>query len=180
MSLSLTSRRGFLGVVASAAAGLCLPKRVFAQPLTPRVLRFDHLHTGEKLAIEYWKGGTYEPDSLDAINHLMRDFQTGDVHPIDPPLLDLLHGLAEVTGTSRPFEIISAYRSPATNAALHAHSPGVASSSLHLQGKAIDIRLGDVPLKHLHRAALESRRGGVGYYPESNFIHVDTGRVRTW
>jgi uncharacterized protein YcbK (DUF882 family) len=176
----IPSRRGFLGLAATAAAGLLMPKGAFAQPLAPRVLRFDHTHTGEKLAIEYWKGGTYESDSLNAINHLMRDFQTGDVHPIDPPLLDLLHDLAEATGTSRPFEIISAYRSPATNAALRAHSTGVASNSLHLQGKAIDIRLTDVPLKHLHRAALESRGGGVGYYPDSNFIHVDTGRVRTW
>lgn len=180
MSPTTPSRRGFLGLAATAAAGLLMPKAVFAQPVAPRVLRFDHTHTGERLAIEYWKGGTYESDGLNAINHLMRDFQTGDVHPIDPPLLDLLHDLAEATGTSRPFEIISAYRSPATNAALRAHSTGVASNSLHLQGKAIDIRLTDVPLKHLHRAALESRRGGVGYYPDSNFIHVDTGRVRTW
>src|SRR5690349_13046990 len=99
MSHSLTSRRGFLGVAATAAAGLFLPKSSFGQPLAPRVLRFDHLHTGEKLAIEYWKGGTYEKESLDAINRLMRDFRTGDVHPIDPPLLDLLHDLAEATGT---------------------------------------------------------------------------------
>ncbi|MEO8502229.1 MAG: YcbK family protein [Vicinamibacteria bacterium] len=180
MSLDLTSRRGFLGVAAATAAGLLLPRGVFAQPRAPRVLRFDHLHTGEKLAIEYWKGGTYESQSLDAINHLMRDFRTGDVHPIDPPLLDLLHDLAEVTGTSRPFEIISAYRSPATNAFLHQHSDGVASHSLHLKGMAIDIRLDDVRLKDLRRAALDARRGGVGYYPGSNFVHVDTGRVRTW
>ena len=180
MSPVVASRRGFLGAVAATTAGLLLPRVSLAQPMTPRVLRFDHLHTGEKLAIEYWKGGTYEPQSLDAINHLMRDFRTGDAHPIDPPLLDLLHDLADVTETRRPFEIISAYRSPATNALLHQHSHGVASNSLHLKGKAIDIRLGDVPLKDLQRAALAGRRGGVGYYPESNFVHVDTGRVRTW
>lgn len=180
MSPSLTCRRGFLGAAASVAAGLLVPKGAFAQPRAPRFLRFDHLHTGEKLAIEYWKGGTYETESLNAINHLMRDFRTGDVHPIDPPLLDLLHDLAEVTATRRPFEIISAYRSPATNADLHAHSDGVATNSLHLKGMAIDIRLTDVPLRHLRRAALDARRGGVGYYPGSNFVHVDTGRVRTW
>jgi uncharacterized protein YcbK (DUF882 family) len=157
-----------------------MPKGAFAQPLAPRVLRFDHLHTGEKLAIEYWKGGAYESEGLGAINRLMRDFRTGDVHPIDPSLLDLLHDLAETTGTRRPFEIISAYRSPATNATLHSHSDGVASKSLHLKGKAIDVRLADVPLHQLRRAALNSRRGGVGYYPASNFVHVDTGRVRTW
>lgn len=175
-----TSRRGFLGAAAGAAAGLLAPPAARAQPLSPRVLRFDHLHTGEKLAIEYWKSGGYEAESLEAINRLMRDFRTGDVHPIDPPLLDLLHDLAEVTGTRRPFEIISAYRSPATNAALHQRSDGVASHSLHLKGKAIDVRLADVPLRQLRRAALESHRGGVGYYPESNFVHVDTGRVRAW
>lgn len=180
MSLALTSRRGFLGAAASAAAGLLAPKGAFARPLSPRVLRFDHLHTGEKLAIEYWKGGTYETESLNAIDYLMRDFRTGDIHPIDPPLLDLLHDLAEVTGTSRPFEIISAYRSPLTNADLHAHSDGVATNSLHLKGMAIDIRLTDIPLNQLRRAALDSRRGGVGYYPASNFVHVDTGRVRAW
>ena len=180
MNLSLTSRRGFLGAAAAAGAGLLLPKGAFARPMAPRVLRFDHLHTGEKLAIEYWKGGTYESGSLNAINHLMRDFRTGDVHPIDPPLLDLLHDLADTTGTQRPFEIISAYRSASTNAQLHAHSGGVANNSLHLKGMAIDIRLADIPLKQLRRAALESRGGGVGYYPDSNFLHVDTGRVRTW
>ena len=180
MSSSLTSRRGFLGVAASAAAGLLVAKGAFARPMAPRVLRFDHLHTGEKLAIEYWKGGTYESESLDAINHLMRDFRTGEVHPIDPPLLDLLHDLADATGTRRPFEIISAYRSPATNSQLRAHGGGVASQSLHLKGMAIDVRLADIPLKQFRRAALESRRGGVGYYPDSNFVHVDTGRVRTW
>lgn len=180
MDSSLPSRRGFLGVAAAAAAGLLVPKGAFARPMAPRVLRFDHLHTGEKLAIEYWKGGTYESESLDAINHLMRDFRTGDVHPIDPPLLDLLHDLADATGTRRPFEIISAYRSPATNAALHSHSDGVATRSLHLKGMAIDVRLNDIPLRQLRRAALEARRGGVGYYPDSNFVHVDTGRVRTW
>ncbi len=180
MRPALAYRRGFLSVAATAAAGLLMPKGAFAQPMAPRVLRFDHLHTGEKLAIEYWKGGTYETESLNAINHLMRDFRTGDVHPIDPPLLDLLHDLADVTRTSRPFEIISAYRSPATNADLHAHSDGVATNSLHLKGMAIDIRLNDIPLKQLRRAALDARSGGVGYYPDSNFVHVDTGRVRTW
>lgn len=157
-----------------------MPRGAFAEPVAPRVLRFDHLHTGEKLAIEYWRGGTYESESLNAINRLMRDFRTGDVHPIDPPLLDLLHDLAGTTGTKRPFEIISAYRSPATNADLHAHRGGVASNSLHLRGMAVDVRLRDVPLRQLRRAALEARRGGVGYYPDSDFVHVDTGRVRTW
>jgi len=174
------SRRAFLRVAAAAVAGLSLPRQGQAGMVAPRLLRFDNLHTGEKLAIEYFRGGVYEPESLDAINHLMRDFRTGDIHPIDTGLLDLLHRLAAVTETRRPFEIISAYRSPKTNAALHANSSGVASGSLHLKGQAIDIRLGDVALSDLRRAARTARRGGVGYYPESNFVHVDTGRVRFW
>ncbi len=180
MSNIIASRRGFLGAAASAAVGLLAARPAFAAATGPRLLRFNHLHTGEKLAVEYWKGGAYEPEGLDVVNHLMRDFRTGDVHPIDPALLDLLHDLAGVTETGRPFEIISAYRSPATNAALRSHSNGVASGSLHLKGQAIDIRLADIPLPQLKRAALASRRGGVGYYPGSNFVHIDTGRVRTW
>ena len=175
-----TSRRSFLGIAAGAAVGLLAPRALRAQSLSPRLLRFNHTHTGEKLAIEYWKAGDYEPESLSVINHLMRDFQTGDVHPIDPSLLDLLHDLAGKTQTRAPFEIISAYRSPMTNAALRSHSDGVARNSLHLKGQAIDIRLADVPLTDLRRAALASRRGGVGYYQGSNFVHVDTGRVRAW
>ncbi len=161
-------------------AGLSAPRATLASPAAPRLLRFDHLHTGEKLEIEYWRAGAYEADGLGVINHLMRDFRTGDIHAIDPALLDLLYDLAERTETRRPFEIISAYRSPATNAALRNHSSGVASSSLHLKGQAIDIRLADVPLPQLRQAALSFRRGGVGYYPDSNFVHVDTGRVRFW
>lgn len=174
------SRRGFLAAAATAVAGLSLSRSALAEALAPRLLRFDHLHTGEKLVVEYWKGGAYEPESLGVINHLMRDFRTGDVHEIDPGLLDLLYRLSGLTETRRPFEIISAYRSPVTNAALRRHGPGVASSSLHLKGQAIDIRLGDVELPRLRQAALEARRGGVGYYPDSNFVHVDTGRVRRW
>lgn len=163
-----------------AAAGLLLPEVGSAELQGPKVLRFNHTHTGEKLAVEYWRAGTYEPEGLDAVNKLMRDFRTGDVHPIDPSLLDVLHDVAGRTGSTRPFEIISAYRSPKTNAALNRHSDGVARNSLHLKGQAIDIRLADVPLKDLRRAALAAGRGGVGYYAGSNFVHVDTGRVRTW
>ncbi len=180
MTANIATRRGFLGAALGATAGLLLPREAFSQPMDPRVLQFNHTHTGEKLAIEYWRAGTYEPEGLGAINHLMRDFRTGDIHPIDPSLLDLLHDIQGRTETRSPFEIISAYRSPKTNTALHSNSDGVARNSLHLQGKAIDIRLRDVPLKDLRRAALSSHRGGVGYYAGSNFVHVDTGRVRTW
>ena len=173
------SRRTFLGTLAAAVPLIAAPCRLLAES-TGRALRFAHTHTGERLAIEYFSGGTYLADALTTVNHFLRDFRTGEVHEIDPGLLDLLHRVATATGTSRPFEVISGYRSPATNEMLRHRSEGVAAGSLHMRGQAIDIRLRDVALPKLRQAALEARRGGVGYYPASDFVHVDTGRVRTW
>lgn len=130
--------------------------------------------------MQYSSATGYLPDALAAVNHFLRDFRTGDEHPIDPSLLDLLHRLTGLTNSQRPFEVISGYRSPATNAMLRLRSEGVAGSSLHMVGQAIDIRLADVPLPTLRAAALSIKGGGVGYYPRSNFVHVDTGRVRLW
>ena len=145
-----------------------------------RTLRFDHLHTGEKLEVEYFAEGNYVAEALASVNHLLRDFRTGDVGRIDAGLLDLLARLAAATGSRRPFEVISGYRSIVTNEALRQHSTGVASGSLHMLGQAIDIRLADVPLSTLRDAARSLRGGGVGFYPASNFVHIDTGRVRFW
>jgi len=167
------SRRVFL---ASAAALSPLASR--AAP--SRDLRFAHLHTGERLAVEYFGGGRYQPDALAAVDHLLRDFRTGEVGRIETALLDLLHELSALVGSARPFEVISGFRSMATNEALRARSSGVASGSLHLHGRAIDIRLADVALPQLRDAALALGRGGVGYYAASRFVHVDTGRVRVW
>jgi uncharacterized protein YcbK (DUF882 family) len=144
------------------------------------VLTFAHLHTAERLRVEYMDGVRYLPQALSAVNHLLRDFRTGDVHDIDPALLDLLHALHASAGSRRPYEVISGYRSPRTNTMLRSHGDGVASGSLHMQGRAIDIRLADVPLAALRDAALDLGRGGVGFYPASDFVHVDTGRVRRW
>ena len=172
-------RRGFIaGLV--AAPMLAVAPRLRAAGLPNRHLSFSHTHTGERLALEYCQGGTYLPDALTRVNQILRDFRTGDVHPIDPALLDVLFDLARSTGTSAPFQVISGYRSPVTNGALRRHSHGVASGSLHMTGQAIDIRLADVPLAMLRDAALVLRRGGVGYYPGPDFVHVDTGRVRSW
>jgi len=146
----------------------------------PRRLVFDNLHTGEKLDAVYWDRGAYVPDALQAVNHVLRDFRNGEVHPIAPKLLDLLDMLSARVETRQPFQVISGYRSPQTNAMLHAESHGVASKSLHMQGMAIDIRLADVDLSKLHDAALGMAVGGVGYYPSSDFVHVDIGRVRHW
>ncbi|HQZ38985.1 MAG TPA: DUF882 domain-containing protein [Vicinamibacterales bacterium] len=175
-----TSRRRFVTTVAAALPALALPRASLASTARVRALDFVHTHTGESLSVEYARGVEYWPDALATVNHFLRDFRTGGVHPIDPGLLDLLHRLTTLTDTGRPFQVISGYRSPKTNAMLRSRSEGVASSSLHMQGQAIDIRLADIPLASLRHAALEAARGGVGYYPASNFVHVDTGRVRHW
>jgi uncharacterized protein YcbK (DUF882 family) len=177
--MKASSRRTFLGTLLASVPIIAAPRQLIGSA-SVRALRFAHTHTGERLAIEYFSGGTYVPDALATVNHFLRDFRTGDVHAIDPELLDLLHGLAAVTETSRPFQVISGYRSPATNEALRHHGEGVAAGSLHMKGQAIDIRLGDVALPKVRQAALDARRGGVGYYPASDFVHVDTGRVRKW
>lgn len=177
-SMRAHSRRSFLGTLSLPI--LFAPRELLAWTTGTRALRFSHTHTGERLAIEYFSGGAYLPEALKAVSHLLRDFRTGDVHEIDAALLDLLHRVATLTGSSRPFQVISGYRSPATNAMLRHKSEGVASGSLHMKGQAIDIRIADVPLAKLRAAALNARRGGVGYYPSSDFVHVDTGRVRTW
>ena len=183
----LMSRRSFLSTLA-VGIPLATTSTVSATALeTPttaavssRALSFAHTHTAEHLTVEYFSGGRYVPDALAAVNHLLRDFRTGDVHDIDAGLLDLLHELSTVTGTARPYQVISGYRSPKTNAMLRQRSEGVAAGSLHMQGQAIDIRLADIPLAKLRQAAVNVRRGGVGFYPSSDFVHVDTGRVRTW
>lgn len=173
------SRRRFLrGVLAAPVLAAASPLQ--ASALDTRALRFLHTHTGERLAVEYAGVGGYLPDALAVVNHFLRDFRTGDEHPIDPSLLDLLHRVTTLTGSRRPFEVISGYRSPATNAMLRRQSEGVAGGSLHMVGQAIDIRLADIPLPRLRSAALSIGGGGVGYYPTSNFVHVDTGRVRFW
>lgn len=160
---------------------LCLPRRARAAE-APRSLRFEHTHTGESLALTYAIGDRYIVDALDQIRHFLRDFRDGATHAIDPGLLDQLHLLASVTATRTPFQVISGYRSPATNAMLQREGHGVAAHSLHLQGQAIDIRLADIALAELHDAALSLRAGGVGYYPSSasDFVHIDTGSVRRW
>ena len=145
-----------------------------------RSVSLDNLHTGESMEAVYWDGGDYIPDVLDAVNHHLRDYRNGEVHPIDPALLDLLDAVAALTGTKARFQVISGYRSPQTNAMLHERSAEVAKKSFHVQGMAIDIRLPDVELRHLHAAAASLGRGGVGFYPDSDFVHIDVGPVRAW
>jgi uncharacterized protein YcbK (DUF882 family) len=172
------------GVFASsAAAGAARPgTSVGAGADAPdhRRLAFSNTHTGERLDVVYSEGGRYLEDALAAIDHLLRDHRTDEVRPIDRALLDVLASLRDKLDTAEPFHVISGYRSPATNAKLAAASGGVARNSLHLQGRAIDIRVPGRPLAQVRGAALAMGAGGVGYYRSSDFVHLDTGRVRSW
>ena len=173
-------RRYFLKACAGIAVGL--PGSAFASSSvsSERKLGFYNTHTGDRLTATYWAEGEYIHDSLKEINHLLRDHRTGDVYPINPNLLDILYALQMKVERHDPFSIISGYRSPKTNAMLNKTSSGVAKRSLHMQGKAIDIRLPGCELAYLRKAAMSLKSGGVGYYPSSDFIHVDIGRVRYW
>ena len=160
-------------------AGAALGTRAAAAGAA-RTIAFTNLHTGESLNATYWEAGAYVPDALQALNHLLRDHRTGEVHAIAPNLFDLVASLRSRLETNAVVQVISGYRSPATNAALHARSEGVASHSLHMLGEATDLRIAGVALDHLRDAALSLQVGGVGYYPQSDFVHVDVGRVRRW
>lgn len=178
----MPSRRTALRILGAAAVGVAVnPSAVIASPTAvPRALSFWHTHTRESLQVAFATASGYLDAGLTRVNAFLRDFRTQEVHAIDPALLDLLHRLRGELSASEPFHVISGYRSPRTNGALRAHSTGVAKYSLHMEGKAIDIRVPGVPLARLRDAALDLKLGGVGYYPGSDFVHVDTGRVRTW
>ena len=147
---------------------------------THKMLSFEHTHTGDKLNLTYFEQGSYIKDALNEINYLLRDYHTDDIHPIDPALLDQLFDLKQTLGITKPYHIVSGYRSPFTNALLRRHNHGVAEHSFHMQGRAIDIRIEGVPTRTIKDAALNMARGGVGYYPSNNFVHLDTGEFRTW
>jgi len=172
------SRRGLLRLTVAGAAALAAGPALAAKP--ERRLTLRNLHTNEMVAVVYWSNGRYQPSALGKIYDLLRDHRRDEVHPIDPRLLDLLHRLRLATSARAPFEIISGYRSPQTNAVLRAGSSGVAKRSYHMRGEAVDIRLPCCGLDHLHRQALKLRGGGVGLYRRSQFVHVDVGPVRQW
>ena len=175
------ARRSFIQAFLGTSALLAAPSLWASVHRAPeRSLSFKNLHTGESLNATIWADGRYLDNELRAVNRVLRDHRSGDVYPIDPKLLDMLYALQHSVGVSGAFHIISGYRSPKTNQKLRSKSSGVAKRSLHMQGKAIDIRLTGCELKHLRDAALALKAGGVGYYAKSDFIHVDTGRVRRW
>jgi uncharacterized protein YcbK (DUF882 family) len=151
-------------------------------PTATRELSFYHTHTGKRLEVVYWHDGDYVDSALQDINHFLSDFRTGDIVEMDPELLDLIYDVRESLGSDGTYQVVSAYRSPKTNEMLRttSASSGVATKSQHLLGKAIDVRLEGVPTARLRDTAIALQRGGVGYYESSNFVHMDTGRVRRW
>ncbi len=174
------SRRALLRDAALGAAALVVPRAVRAAPADERALAFFHTHTGERGRVVYWAGGQPVREGLAAIDHLLRDHYSGDVHAIDLRLLDLLHRLHTQLESREAFHVISGYRSAATNSALAARSGGVARRSLHMVGQAIDVRLPGCELQTLRDVALGLGGGGVGFYPGPSFVHIDVGRVRRW
>jgi uncharacterized protein YcbK (DUF882 family) len=180
----LLDRRKFIKNGLIAAAGLMIP--VFpkigsaALPKTDRQLRFYHTHTGETLRVCYWENGEYLDSGLASINHFFRDFRNGDIKTIDTRLVDLLHAISRKIDGDVSFHLISGYRSPETNQKLRSKSNGVAKKSLHMEGYAADIRVPGIKTADLRKIAIGIGSGGVGYYPESDFVHVDIGRVRQW
>jgi uncharacterized protein YcbK (DUF882 family) len=175
------TRRAFLRNCSGAlllASGL-LPFEI-ARASTRRVITMANTHTSERLQLCYFRDGKYVAEACRRLNHLLRDFRSGDIHPIDPKLYDLVYAVQSEVGHHGTVEIISGYRSPGTNEKLRHASSGVARRSLHMQGQALDIRLTGVDTGRVRDAALALQAGGVGYYPRSDFVHLDTGRVRHW
>jgi uncharacterized protein YcbK (DUF882 family) len=177
------SRRRFLTrliVCLPAIAAIARTARAAGAAVVARQLHLINTHTGEVLDARYFVDGAYSQEQLGALDWLLRDYRTGDIVPIELRLIDLLYELALAAGREPRFEIISGYRSPATNALLASTTDGVSSKSLHMEGRAIDVRMVGLPTIALRDLALARQAGGVGYYPVSDFVHLDTGRVRSW
>lgn len=175
------SRRSALHLLSATAVSLCAaPRLSLAAASDARRLKFEHLHTGERLDVAYRTGAEYDEAALRDIDTLLRDWRTGEVAAIDPALLDDIFEVQARLGGRVTIRVICGYRSPKTNANLAAKSSGVAKRSLHMQGRAIDLALSGVPILDLRDAALALKRGGVGTYSRSGFVHLDTGRVRRW
>jgi len=173
------SRRRFLAVSAATAAAVSAGPTL-AKVGKSRTLKMRNLHTGERLSASYWADGDYVSSGLKQFNRLLRDHRANEVTRMDPKVLDIVYKLKEKLNFSGEVEIISGYRSAKTNAKLRSAGRGVARRSYHTRGMAIDIRMPGIPLSKLRKAALDLKAGGVGYYPKSNFVHVDTGPVRRW
>lgn len=181
MQERLYNRRKFLSrsLQLIAVAPLLSPALSLARSLDIRNLSFYHTHTCQSLDITYKISGRYDSTALKKVNNHLQDFRTLETYPIDPKLLDILYTVKQHAGGG-VYEVISGYRSPKTNGMLQKKSSGVAKRSLHMEGRAIDIRLTGLKTRELRDIAHSLQQGGVGYYPESDFVHLDTGKVRCW
>lgn len=176
-----TDRRTFLKAGISTLLASFLPVPAFAAVNSGRrILTFYNTHTGESLRTCYRLNGKLIPREVRRISYILRDYRTNEVKPVDPALLDLLYRVMRKARLTAPIAIVSGYRSPATNSYLRKVSTGVARNSLHMQGRAIDIRIPGYRTAALRRLAIELKTGGVGYYPKSDFLHLDTGPFKTW
>lgn len=186
-----TTRRNFLGLgalaIGAAAASSIVPSTASAAIFSrgsqfdgARKITFRNSHTGETFSGVYRVGDKYLPDAFDRINIVLRDFRSNELFPIDPRVIDIIYSVHELSGHGEPYEVLSGYRCPKTNAGLRSHSEGVAKNSLHMTGQAIDLRMPNYDTKQIKKLAVSLKAGGVGYYPKSNFVHMDSGDVRTW
>lgn len=174
-------RRDHTRVIDRYDPPLCTKERYEFVAPSEKTLSLVAPWSGEKaLEVPFWSHGSYQPDAIQEVAHIMRDWRTGEPCPVDHALLELLYELQRKLDTSEPFQVVSGYRSPETNAALARQSARVARQSLHMEGRAIDIRLEGRAASYIQRAALSLERGGVGYYPRRGFVHIDTGPVRQW
>jgi uncharacterized protein YcbK (DUF882 family) len=173
-------RAGGAWVAASAVLSVGRAAQAAAAPLDSKRIGLRNLHTGDELETEFFRNGAYVDDALAAIRVLLRDFRNNEQHAIDPKLMADLVDVAARAGVDPVFSVISGYRSPQTNERLRERSSGVARHSLHLEGRAIDVRMAGVDCATLASRALDLRLGGVGYYRKSDFVHLDTGAIRTW
>jgi len=141
---------------------------------------FRHAHTGESFNGVYRVGDKYLPEAFERLNYVLRDFRTGEVFPMDPRVIDIMAIIQRKAKSRNPIEIFSGYRSPKTNNGLRRNTSGVAKNSFHMYGQALDLHIDNYSTSKLRKIAMGLRAGGVGYYPKSQFIHVDTGKVRSW
>lgn len=182
-SAGTISRRRFLTRSSMAAVGaLLLPstKSVASILSTERTLSFHNVHTDEELTIRCCPEKDYDRETRLRFSSLLRDHHADEVREMDPGLIDIFFALSAFTGSSGTFQVLSGYRSPETNGWLRRFSHGVAEHSMHIEGKAVDIRMDDVSIREIRQAGMALAMGGVGYYPRSNFVHLDTGRIRSW
>lgn len=161
-------------------AGLLVVSGGYGNVSDTRTLKFYHTHTGQSIEASYYRNGSYNPDALKDLKVFLADWRTAEQQDIDPGLLDILWQVQQSTDNDGTFEVISAYRSPQTNEMLRNSTSGVAQTSQHVVGNAIDVRLRGLDTALLRDTARELKLGGVGYYAESDFVHIDTGRPRYW